>query len=57
MSIQRWTIPGPSGPSRITVVGIVCQPSASEIRYDATSRPASVPSGKSHSGTSPRIGL
>ena len=33
------------------------QPVASETRYAATSRPASVPSGKSHSGRSPRTGL
>ena len=33
------------------------QPVASETTYAATSRPASVPSGKSHSGRSPRTGL
>ena len=45
-------MPGPAGPSRRTVSGITDQPRASEIRYEATSRPARVPSGKSHSGTS-----
>src|SRR5258708_14572121 len=33
------------------------QPSASETRYALSSRPASVPSGKSHNGASPAIGL
>ena len=33
------------------------QPSASETAYAATSRLASVPSGKSHSGRSPATGL
>ena len=32
-------------------------PPASETRRAATSRPASVPSGKSHSGRSPATGL
>ena len=32
-------------------------PSAAETRYAASSRPASVPSGKSHSGASPATGL
>src|SRR5205085_10015099 len=48
----------PAGPSpRRTVGGTTCQPSASETAYAATSRPASVPSGKSHSGRSPATGL
>src|SRR6185436_10535540 len=33
------------------------QPKAADTRYAASSRPASVPSGKSHSGASPLIGL
>src|SRR6201996_2482913 len=33
------------------------QPRRFEIRYAASSRPASVPSGKSHSGCSPEMGL
>src|ERR1700758_3763863 len=33
------------------------QPSCVDTRYAASSRPARVPSGKSHSGASPEIGL
>src|ERR1700759_4101126 len=33
------------------------QPDPPDTRYAASSRPASVPSGKSHSGDSPAIGL
>src|ERR1700741_3922546 len=33
------------------------QPSRVDTRYAASSRPARVPSGKSHSGASPEIGL
>ena len=43
-----------TGPSRSTVGGTTSQPVASDTAYAATSRPASVPSGKSHSGRSPR---
>src|SRR5665213_129636 len=57
MSIQSWHAPGPSGPSRITVGGTTSHPVASDTRYAPTSRPASVPSGKSHSGRSPATGL
>ena len=56
-SIQRCTMPVPCGPSRRIVVGTTPQPSASETAYDATSRPARVPSGKSQSGRSPATGL
>ncbi len=50
-------MPGPNGPSRSTVGGTTSQPVASDTAYAATSRPASVPSGKSHSGRSPATGL
>ena len=56
-SCHTWTIPGPCGPSRSQVGGTTSQPSASETRRAATSRSASVPTGKSHSGRSPEIGL
>ena len=56
-SRQSCTIPRPCGPSRRNVRGTTSQPSASLTRYAATSRWASVPSGKSHSGRSPAIGL
>src|SRR5262249_14091547 len=56
-SIQSWHMPGPNGPSRITVGGTRCQPAARDTEYAATSRPASVPRGKSHSGRSPATGL
>src|ERR1700682_3938290 len=39
------------------VYGTMFQPSSVDTRYAASSRPASVPSGKSHSGCSPAIGL
>src|SRR4051812_41427372 len=41
----------------MTVGGTRPQPVARETTYVATSRPASVPSGKSHSGRSPATGL
>ncbi len=50
-------MPGPNGPSRSTVGGTISQPVAADTAYAATSRNASVPSGKSHSGRSPRTGL
>ena len=50
-------MPGPNGPSRSTVGGTTPQPVASETRNAEISRPASVPSGKSHSGRSPATGL
>ena len=50
-------MPGPNGPSRITVGGTMFQPAARETTYAATSRPARVPVGKSHSGRSPATGL
>ena len=56
-SCQTCTIPGPCGPSRSKVSGTTSQPSASETRRGRTSRSARVPSGKSHSGRSPAIGL
>ena len=52
-----WTDPGPYGPSRSTVGGTFGHPSARATSKAATSRRCSVPSGKSHSGVSPRIGL
>ena len=56
-SIQAWTMPGPSGPSRSNVGGTMSQPLASETRNAARSRLPSVPMGKSSSGRSPRRGL
>ena len=57
-SIHSWHMPGPNGPSsRYTVGGTRCQPAAWDTAYAATSRPARVPSGKSHSGRSPATGL
>src|SRR6202035_5631946 len=56
-SIHSCTIPLPAGPSRMIVYGTIFQPRATETRYALTSRPARVPSGKSHSGVSPAIGL
>src|SRR5579872_3108565 len=50
-------MPGPIGPSRMTVGGTTSQPDARDTTYAATSRPASDPVGKSHSGRSPAIGL
>lgn len=50
-------MPGPYGPSRSTVGGISSQPRAAHTSYAATSRWASVPSGKSQSGCSPATGL
>src|SRR5438093_1294208 len=50
-------MPGPNGPSRSTVGGTMSQPMAQSRTYAATSRNAKVPSGKSHSGRSPAIGL
>lgn len=50
-------MPSPYGPSLSTVGGTSPHPIASEISYAATSRWASVPSGKSHSGCSPATGL
>src|SRR5487761_700648 len=50
-------MPGPNGPSRSTVGGTTSQPAARDTAYAATSRPASVPVGKSHSGRSPATGL
>ena len=50
-------MPGPERAVAQTVGGTMSQPVASETRYAATSRPASVPSGKSHSGRSPATGL
>ena len=57
VSTHSCTMPGPNGPSRRTVGGTTPQPVASDTAYAATSRPASVPSGKSHSGRSPATGL
>ncbi len=54
---HSWHMPGPNGPSRMTVGGTTSQPVAWLTRYAPTSRPASVPSGKSHSGRSPATGL
>ena len=56
-STHRCTIPRPAGPSRMMVCGTMFHPSAAEMRYAARSRPARVPSGKSHSGCSPGDGL
>ncbi len=56
-STHSWHMPCPYGPSRSTVCGIRFQPMASDSSYDATSRCARVPSGKSHSGRSPATGL
>ncbi len=56
-SIHSWHMPGPNGPSRYTVGGTRFQPAARDTAYAATSRPASVPCGKSHSGRSPATGL
>src|SRR6185312_206711 len=56
-SIHSWHMPGPNGPSRYTVGGTRSQPAAWDTAYAATSRPASVPCGKSHSGRSPAMGL
>src|ERR1700691_2020041 len=50
-------MPGPNGPSLCTVGGTTSQPEAFETRYADTSRPASVPCGKSQSGRSPATGL
>src|ERR1700739_2615073 len=50
-------MPGPDGPWRMMVYGTMFQPSCVDTRYAASSRPARVPSGKSHSGASPEIGL
>jgi hypothetical protein len=50
-------MPGPNGPSRSTVGGTIRQPVASDTSAADTSRPASVPSGKSQSGRSPATGL
>ena len=50
-------MPSPNGPSRSTVGGTTFHPRAVETTYAAVSRAASVPSGKSHSGRSPRTGL
>jgi hypothetical protein len=50
-------MPSPNGPSRMTVGGTMSQPLASDTAWAPTSRQASVPSGKSYSGRSPRIGL
>src|SRR4051794_36244186 len=57
VSTHNCTIPLPNGPGRNTVGGTTPNPDASEIKYVDTSRPASVPFGKSHSGRSPRTGL
>src|SRR5699024_1806879 len=54
---QTWADPGPNGPSTIVVYGTTSKPPAADIRYAATSRPARLPDGKSHSSRSPRIGL
>lgn len=56
-SIHSWHMPSPYGPSLSTVGGTRPQPVASDISYAATSRRASVPSGKSHRGCSPATGL
>src|SRR5215469_3796364 len=56
-SIHSWHMPGPNGPSRITVGGTTSQPAVRDTAYAATSRPASEPAGKSHSGRSPATGL
>ena len=56
-STYAWTIPLPNGPSRSTVGGTMSQPIASDTSHAATSRWASVPSGKSSSGRSPTVGL
>src|SRR5947207_3056121 len=56
-SIQSWTIPSPKGPSRRTVGGTMRHPIASETTWAATSRYASVPSGKSSRRRSPSTGL
>ena len=50
-------MPGPYGPSRITVGGTIPKPPASDTSRADTSRPARLPSGKSHSGRSPATGL
>ena len=50
-------MPSPNGPSRSTVGGTMPQPLARETANAATSRRASVPSGKSSSGRSPMTGL
>src|ERR1700733_7099226 len=50
-------MPGPNGPSRMTVGGTTSKPPARDTAYAATSRPASVPAGKSQSGRSPATGL
>src|SRR3712207_230604 len=56
-STHSCTMPGPNGPSRSTVGGTTRQPVASLTSAADTSRPARVPSGKSHSGRSPATGL
>ena len=56
-STNAWTMPSPNGPSRRIVGGTIPQPVASDTCQAATSRRASVPSGKSSSGRSPRVGL
>ena len=56
-SRHSCTMPVPCGPSRSQVGGTRSQASASETAYAATSRAASVPSGKSQSGRSPATGL
>ena len=43
--------------SNVTLVGTIRQPVACETRKAEISRPARVPSGKSHSGRSPATGL
>src|ERR1700739_5179565 len=50
-------MPGPDGPWRMMVYGTMFQPRCVDTRYAPSSRPARVPSGKSHSGASPEIGL
>src|ERR1700732_4937474 len=50
-------MPGPNGPSRNMVGGTRFQPAARDTAYAATSRPASEPTAKSHSGRSPATGL
>src|SRR3954463_791857 len=50
-------MPSPAGPSRMMVYGTTSQPVAADTRYAPSSRPASVPSGKSHSGASPATGF
>ena len=52
-SMYAWSMPSPNGPSRRTVGGTMPQPLASDTCQAATSRRASVPSGKSSSGRSP----